>query len=498
LCFLGLILAFKKPLCIDSMTVQRIDRVSAGKTESAYACNMSRSVKYSAELDNYIVQVLSPIERTVMLLNSIKPFRNKLQISIREDRPLMFEVNKNRIDIGIEFLDLDYHLSRAIIKTWISENKNLQKINTAVFEESLTDFVLYVLTGKVELEDPVDKIRTKLGSVKWPQVIKTTKSYCTSAWKYSEHIENCNLSQNTKINLNDAVDANQDSAAVIYSLRPLLTSSMIGAYNEMGFNQKKNLFSNLSHIIYNMKLPSEKIIESLHNGIVNINKFTDLILSTTLKNRSSVYQFYTGITLQLQQFGVTDTFAEAYFDYMIEYNGQVDQNSDFYKNLESAARKNLNVQIALKDSKNIWILPSKTALPMTVFNKIQSRQTILLGCENNKNIQASQFFKKTEKLMLIDDCHQNLVFDFEVLLQDGVNEFIAKNRKFKFVQLHLPSLEMIQTELAASQNYFDLVKNQDLNKKEFKTLGWSQVQWSKDLQAYRPKAVVDAIEYFRN
>lgn len=504
LCFLGLILALKKPLCIDSMVVHKIDRVSVAQTESAYSCNLNRVVNYSSELEGYINKISPSVERTILLLNSMKPFRNKLQISVREDRPLMFEVNKNRINIGTQFINLDYHLSRALIKAWIFENKNNLKIDTSLFEESMTDFILFFATGRLELEDPVDKVRTKLGSVKWPQVIKTTKGYCTSAWKYAEHIESCESSQNNQITI-DANEANQDAAAAIYSLRPLLTSSLIGSYSELKPKQRRDLIQNLDKIIFNMHLPSEKVIESmlvdanpLHNGIININKFTDLILSTTLKSRNEVYQFYTGITQQLQQFGVTDTFAEAYFDYVIEYTGRIDQNSAFYKALDSAAAKNSNVQIALKDSKNIWILPSKTALPISVFNQIQSRQTVFWGCDNNKNVQVSQFFRKTEKLMLINECDQTTTFDFEALFQDGVKGFIGKNHKIKFVQLHLPSIEMIQSELATSQNYFELVKSRDISQKEFKTLGWSQVQWKKDLQAYRPKAVIDAIEYFRN
>lgn len=504
LCFLGLILALKKPLCIDSIVVQKIDRVTVSQTESAYSCNLNRQVNYSSELEGYIGKISPNLERTILLLNSMKPFRNKLQISIREDRPLMFDVNKNRINIGTRFVHLDYHLNRALIKSWIFENKNNIKIDTSLFEESMTDFILFIATGRVELEDPVDKVRTKLGSVKWPQVIKTTKGYCTSAWKYAEHIESCESSQNSKITPNVG-DVNDDALAAIYSLRPLLTSSLIGSYSEMKLKQRRDLVQNLDKIIFNMHLPSEKVIESLlidanplHNGIININKFTDLILSSTLKSRSEVYQFYTGVTQQLQQFGVTDTFAEAYFDYMIEYDGRIDQNSAFYKALDSAAVNNSNIQIALKDSKNIWILPSKTALPISVFNQIQSRQTVFWGCANSKNIQVSQYFKKTEKLMLINECDQVIAFDFDSLFQDGVKGFISKNHKFKFVQLHLPSIEMIQNELASSQNYFELVKNRDVNQKEFKTLGWSQVQWKKDLQAYRPKAVIDAIEYFRN
>lgn len=500
LCFLGLVLTLKKPLCIDSTIVQKLDRVSTEgkvtKMETAYSCNLGRPVDYSTELENYTTKLAVPLEKTTALLNSIKPFKQRLQISIREDRPLMFQVNKNKINIGSSFVNIDYHLSRAVIKSWIAENKNSMKVDTTLFDESLTDFILYVLTGKIELEEPTDKIRTKLGSVKWPQVIKSAKGYCMSAWKYAEHAEDC---------AKDFEDKNSDAEAAVYSLRPLLTSSIVGSYNELSMKQKSNLVQSLPTILANMNLGSEKIIESmlvdsnpLHNGMLNINKFTDLILSSTLETRGSIYQLYTGITQHLQQYGVTDTFAEAYFDYMIEFNGKLSDHSPFYKTLAQAAVNNPDVQVAVKDQNSIWILPSKTALPIKVFNQIQARQIVFMGCDNPKNNHVEQFFQKAEKLMLVNECDQTVEYNFDSLFRNGIKAFIGKNHKFNFVQLHVPSLEMIRNDLAPSQNFFELVKNRDISRKEFKTLGWSKIQWKNDLHAYRPEAVIDAIEYFRN
>lgn len=500
LCFLGLVLNLKKPLCIDSTVVQKIDRVTTEgkttKTETAFSCQAGKAVEYSTELESYVSKISIPLDKTTALLNSIKPFKQRLQISIREDRPLMFQVIRNKISIGSSFVNIDYHLSRAVIKSWIAENKNSMKVDTTLFDESLTDFLLYVLTGKVELEEPTDKIRTKLGSVKWPQVIKSAKGYCMSAWKYAEHTEACSQ---------DFEENNSDAEAAVYSLRPLLTSSIVGSYNELSMKQKSNLVQNIPTILSGMNLASEKIIESmlidsnpLHNGMLNINKFTDLILSSTLESRGSIYQLYTGITQHLQQYGVSDSFAEAYFDYMIEFNGKLNDHSAFYKSLALSAARNPEVQVAVKDANSIWILPSKTALPIKVFNQIKARQIVFMGCDNPKNIHVEQFFQKAEKLMLVNECDQKVEYNFDSLFRDGIKGFIGKNHKFNFVQLHVPSLEMIRNDLTPSQNFFELVKTRDISRKEFKTLGWSKIQWKKDLHAYRPEAVIEAIEYFRN
>jgi hypothetical protein len=121
-----------------------------------------------------------------------------------------------------------------------------------------------------------------------------------------------------------------------------------------------------------------------------------------------------------------------------------------------------------------------------------------MGCDNPQGIHVEQFFQKAEKLMLVNECDQTVDYNFDSLFRDGIKGFIGKNHKFNFVQLHVPSLEMIKNDLAPSQNFFELVKTRDINRKEFKTLGWSKIQWKNDLHAYRPEAVIDAIEYFRN
>lgn len=502
MCFIAIILVYKRPICIDSTVVNKIDRVflSAGhiQTETAYACYQNQPVNYSSALERTVLKISPVLDRTILLLESIKPFENKLHLIIHEDRPLMYEVSPGKIHFGASFFNLDYHLSRAFIKSWIIENRSSLKIDLSLFEESLADFILYVLVGKIELEDPVDRTRTKLGSVKWPHVIKNVKNYCLSAWKQTEHIEGCNNDFKNNLKL-------RNQLAATYSLRPLLTSALINSYNEMSIKQKGRLIQSLPHLISSVQLPSDKIVESMlvdsnpiQSGMIGINKFSELVLSASNKKYPEIHLLYSGIIQSLQNRGVSDIFNQAFFDYLVHFDGDIDTSASFYKNLDLAAMKNPEVQVALVDDKNIWLLPSRTALPLTVFNDIQARQTLLMGCESGAQKNMNYFFKKTEKLMLINDCGQKNVYDFDSLFKKGIKPFMSANSKLSFVQLHMPSLQMIHEALPPTQNYFELVKNHNLKRQEIKPLGWSSIHWKKDLQVYRPEAIVDAIEYFRN
>jgi hypothetical protein len=51
--------------------------------------------------------------------------------------------------------------------------------------------------------------------------------------------------------------------------------------------------------------------------------------------------------------------------------------------------------------------------------------------------------------------------------------------------------------LKGVSDYFKFVSNIDAAKSEYKALGWSQSKWSVDLQAFKPVANFDVIQYFR-
>lgn len=500
MCFLGILWILKKPLCIDSTAVQRIDRLSGAFVTTAYGCFFHKKSPYDVDIETYISSIAPHIEKTNRLLDSIRPLKNKLHIVVDENRPYVFQIDKNKIQIGSSLIQSEVYLSRAIIKVWINENKPETFIDTQIVDETVADFLVYVMLGKLDIEDPIDKVKTRLGLVKWPQVIKTPKGYCKSAWKYSEHIESC-----SKNNATDRWD--EDLSSVVYALRPLLTTAWVHSYNEMSWKQKNELLRDIPSVLNHLNLSSEKIVETLmteknplHLGIININKFTELLSSSAADKSLNISLLLNGIQNNLQNLGVTDSYAEAYFDYLVEYKGQLDPQSQLFQNIEKASLQNLDVQVALKDQSGIWILPSKTSLPLAVFNQIKSRQTIYVGCHLQKNTSIEQFFNKTEKLMLINECDKENRYDFMTLLSKGIKSFInsSKGDQFNFVQLHIPSFEMVSKELRPNQNIFELIKNRDITQKELKVLGWTQVQWKKEIGAYRPEAVIEAIEYFRN
>ena len=494
---MALMISAKKPLCIDSRIVDKIDRITAEQTETVYRCSLSNPTLYSRYFDENKDILETRIENVAVFLRNIEPYKKNLQLRINEVQPIIFTINDHQIEIGSQLLASPLHFERALMKVWLQERLKKDLHSQQLFIEVAADFLMFAANGSLEIEDPILKIKTKIGGARWPQVLKSRDGYCESPWKASEHYAECAQIKNA-----DSLNAD---LLLSLSLRPLMSSVWIKSYTELNFKEKSRFLNLLPRYLQTQQLSSEKAIEMvmtdshpLKQGMMNIKKMTDLMNSSSLiQNEIEYREFYSRVALNLQQSGVNDSFAEAYFDYLFEYPETVSTTSNFYKNIEKISNQNPQLQIAIKDKAQIWILPGRSSLPVKSFDQIHSQQHVFLACLGLKEIDMQQFFSRTEKLLMIKGCDQNKNVDFSALVTDGIQNFSRKNKHLAFIQFHLPSFESKAKELLHIKNFFDLVQSRDVSKPEFQTLGWRQIQWYEESQAYKPQAVVDAIELFR-
>ncbi len=494
---IGLMFTLKKPLCIDSRIVEKIDRVSFDKTETIFRCSAFIRVPYSRYFDFNVEDIENRIESAAGFLKTMEPFNQAITLKINETQPVLFKINGHEIEIGSQLFKSQGHFERALFKVWLSERLKNDLYSQQLFAEVVADFLLYAYQGQVEIEDPLLKLKTKIGNSHWPQVLKSKETYCDSPWKISEHFSVCGKIQSDEILTSENL--------LLLSLRPLMTSVWIKAYADLPLRLRINFIQLLPRYLKSQELSSEKAIEMLMSdrlplkqGMMNIKKMTDLMNSSSMvQNEKSYREFYAKITQNLQQAGVNDSFAEAYFDYLFEYPEKISVKSPLFRNLQKIAAKNPQLEFAVKDKSQIWILPSESSLPLQSYDQIKTQQHVFLACLGLREIEMKNFFNHAEKLLLIKGCDQNKNIDFEALVSKGIQSFSIKNKQLAFIQFHLPSFEMKAKELAHIKNFFELVNVRDVSKPEFQILGWSQVQWYEESQAYKPQAVVDAIELFR-
>lgn len=492
--FLLAIVYFKRPICIDSKVVNKIDSIDlSGQAKSIYQCKYNKKTPYSLELMKRLETTVKNTESMNYLFESIKTLDEKIELTVTEKRPYAYEVTRHRIIIGDKLFNKTGYLQRALIESWLKQNRGEIKIDTHLLEQVLVDFVFYQYQSKFEIENPLSQFKTKLGPVRWPHVLKSEDNYCRSAWIWPEHIESCSLGQF------QISDRDFNTTATL-SLRPLLLYAWISSFNELNYNQKRTVLNSIPDLVSKMSLTSTQVVTALIDeanpifaGIQNINKFSELVSSLPTYN-----EFLNQFNAKLDLLGVGDQASQAQLDILIEADQNFNSHSPMFKTIVESLGQS-DKQVAIADRHFIWLLPSQTAIPVSMFSRVQAKWHLYLSCDGVVNEKKlNNFLDQSEKLIMIKKCGDTGQINFAGLKEENLNRFYLQNKKLNFVQLHLPSFKMVKTEMNLNQNIFDLVKNKNLEQKDLKALGWQAVDWNKDLNIFKPKAVIDAIEYFRN
>lgn len=163
--------ATKKPLCIDSSLVYKIDRISSENTglkkESIYTCQMWKAVPFS----KYFYENGDELNRRIGALElRFKPIISKARIGlvIDESNPEKWVVSGDRVEIGmgrLKSLDLETALLKSALQ------KQIQSHNAAFI-----DFLSQVLTGNSDnpslFVELWQKTETQLGVFKKAQLHK--------------------------------------------------------------------------------------------------------------------------------------------------------------------------------------------------------------------------------------------------------------------------------------------------------------------------------------
>jgi hypothetical protein len=152
-----LVLMTKKPLCIDSKLVYRIDRVSSDGVHEAYSCQANRKVEYDEKLASFIREVSSQTSHLQSLFSSdFLPVR----VTILQGMQNVVRVQHDEIFLSQDQLENTTQLQRNLMKIWLRQNLKIVDMQKSFLEEALVDFV--------QDTNGVAKERVKLLHAAWP------------------------------------------------------------------------------------------------------------------------------------------------------------------------------------------------------------------------------------------------------------------------------------------------------------------------------------------
>lgn len=504
LCFgllsLAVVQLTKRPLCIESKVVERIDRVSEQGAQVIYRCAVNKVTAYSSYFGENARDLGYRVQQIERLLEAIEPFYRKVHVTILQDRPYLFRVQGHHVFIGEKLVQAPGHLEKALAKIWYRERNQALFAQQALTEEVITDFILYLQDGDLDIGDPNTHVKTALRKVKWPFVLKSVNAYCDSPWKQSEHFAIC-------LNKEDMAGFIEQQV-VEMSLRPLLVTSWVRSYKALSGKERYAFMQNLPVLLRSEHVPalpltgpvgvSQERGTTLFNAgeaIKNISAF--LATSEAIKSSEVHRAFVANFTGVLRNNGFQEAFAEASFDLLFVSQEPLSSKSKVFQHFIKLTKDNPKLQVALTDSENLWMLPARYPISLKSFGVVKANRTIVEKCGGYNFSYVMDYADITEKLLVVDHCDSKLTITYAKFLSEGAEGFGAENKGTAFVQFHLPSLLMKRSELANVSNVFEFIQKRDVESPSFKSLGWREVHWSEQANAYQPKAFVDAIEWFR-
>ncbi|MGZ6448534.1 MAG: hypothetical protein ACXWRA_10900 [Pseudobdellovibrionaceae bacterium] len=438
------------------------------------------------------------IQQIEKFIENIAPYKTSIGLVILKNKPNYFRIVNNIIYIGEPLLETPGHLEKALLKIWYRENSQNMFAYENLLEEVYTDFVLYIIKGNLEIEDPFHGLRTRIGGSRWPQVLKSIPSYCQSPWKSSEHYQLCSqIPLQYNFNKNEILEM---------SLRPLLVSSWIQSYQDLGFREQYEFVTNLRELIsadHNPDLPIVKTNTSsseetpLLGAAEAVKSMGGFLMSSNLTKISDSYRvFVTLVANNLIRNGYKDSLSGVDFDLLVISEDAINSASEQFTHYLTLSKQNPNMKIAIKDSENLWMLPSIYPIHWKSIESLHSNRVIYSKCGAYDFNFVWKFSLITEKLMILNVCKDQKL-NLMGYLKEGPEAFGEQNKNIPFIQFHIPSLLMRKDQLSHVENIYDLVSRREIDNPVFQSLGWQKLMWSEKAQAYQPKSYIDGIEWFK-
>lgn len=471
----------RRPPCIDSMSVLKIDRVLLEETETAWTCAASQDTKISNEFADLILEIqrrLAPLEALVARADGGVPHR--LQLKINEEATNTFELRKGVLSLSGDLVRKDMVLERAYVKSWVlSKNPKLPAVGAQA--EFLTELFMvaagYENRAQLELDE-----HNEFG---WPQAMKDVEGYCASEFKLAEHLQTCHRDRASLYN-----------RALELSSYQFLFSSLRKVWALLPTKQKVLVFKNFARVTVAAQPMivdgDESRIQAAVEGIRTFEAW--------LWKDSYTTPGFADLSKRLIQHirgqGFKEDENKIQLDVVVISDLPLEKNAPFLNQLRETAQAEGALKIAVKDPNQLLLLPGTQKLRIENIEDFVADRVAVLKCGRFDFNWIFQFEKFTERLFVVDVCGSKKP-DIRSWIAHGAEEFAADNKKFKFVQFHLPSLLFKKGELDRSTDVLSLLQKRDISDHSFRTLGWQEIEWSESADAYHPRAQIDAIDWFR-
>lgn len=470
----------RRPLCIDSTVVMKVDIIGLQGMDGVWSCARPRVVGGSAEVRGLTQELdrrLAPLEAALSLVDSSPAF---LHLVIDERNPKAFDIQAGSVVIGGALLREQLHLEKGLVKAWIL-NLNPKLDPEGVGVEYLSELFLSMASYNRPAQLELDS----LNEFGWPQAMKDVEGYCASEFKLAEHIEVC---ARGKKELHDK--------ALQYSSYQFLFSSARKVWSALPLREKLKAVRGFSDLVSAIRpTPVASSTNRLHAAIETVSKFEAELWKASLMTRSFKDFSYRFIRHARAE-GFKEDTQKIRLDVIVISDLPFEQGSPLIEQVSDLVRNQQRTKVAVKDPKQFLLMPSKLPLRIENMEDFVAERVAVLKCGRFDFNWIFQFETFTERLFVVDVCGKSKP-DLRPWIRGGAEEFALANKEFRFVQFHIPSLLFKKNGFEGSKDVLSLLEKRDLNDRSFRALGWQSVEWSPSAEAYHPRGPIDAIDWFR-
>lgn len=459
----------RKPLCINSQIVQRLDIATDRGTVTAYSCEYNEHVPYAPELVD-LIQKIEPQLEQLQTLFSVWQVPTQVDLWVFGTDKNIFRIKDQTIILSANLLEEPATLKKAVLKVWYRSLTEKHETRNILLEEVFTDFVLFSIE-----QNSFSQVFSK---ARWPYVLQTKSSLCRSPWIPLDLMSGC-----TKAQTIDAI-----------SIRPLLSESLYLGWRNLSHQERNLVILNLGHWLKSeiQLSTSGSEVQDLATASEFVSSILNSLISTS-KTQDVVYQKWVQQTeVFLRQKGFSEQAEMSSVELIFELPKK--QSLDL-KAVSLTAKRAI-----IKDPESVWLSLENEPFPAITMKDLQAQKTVWFQCEWPSTESILKKSYTTQKLLVVKTCGdvtEAMISDFA---KDDLVSISEKYPKLEFVSLHLPSLKMA---LARDENPW-LRLTQGSWKESIRTstlamaeLSWGELNQLKAPETYQIKAPISAIEMFK-
>ena len=482
----------RRPLCIDSKLVEKIDRVTESGTHTAYRCALRKHVPYDGKLKKItrnFGQRLVPVERFLEYLGN---FHGRISLTLLKSSETYFKIRDHEIYATEELLNSPGQLEKAVMKIWLRDQMQNLALENSLSEEVLSDFLWTTLKGRLDLYDPVTRLN--LGQeplTLWPETLKNSAEVCQSPWWAAKSAVICQALRTTK---------ESDSQIDLDSMRPLLTQSLNSAYKKIPAAQKIAWLQAFAKNLPHFQLP-EGAEKTTHDFSQAQRVVGQWISSFRLVDEN----FGNLFAHELAYHNFHDLTAMVHFSALIIFDQTSKEGQDLVeKDLQSFEQSHL---IGYKNGQQVQFSSHGVSVLLEDLGAWQADKIVMISCGSPQIEKLQDLAVQADRLLFVDLCQNKGNLDVVSYLKEDAQTFAARNKNVNFIEFHLPSLKLalqkVDINAAQKNNWIADLLNENPKDKTKKVsilteaLGWQEPIYHSQEKAYRSQSAIEAINWYR-